>query len=323
MTMGSTPLPARSAAPSACAYIRLAVCWCRAPRPRRPRGDRRPHPSADPRCRAGRRTVGRRARRGRRHAPARGVPAPQGAARRRPRRGPSATPSAACTACAPSPCASSTRGSSRTAPSWPGASTPSSATSSAPPPPSPRRSDPSDRRPHHPLRRHPRAHAPTAASSASSVTSPTTCARCGTPSPAPERLADWWLPFEADITVDLREGGEMVFAGRSEDEPVTMTCTILRLEPPMLFEHTHPAPGSRMRWELEAAGTGCILRLSHVVPDVQRGGRQLLPRRAADLPRPARAEPGRTARARGTGTPSPRARRTTPSLGLAAPVAAP
>lgn len=29
----------------------------------------------------------------------------------------------------------------------------------------------------------------------------------------PERLADWWLPFEAEITVDLREGGEMVFAG--------------------------------------------------------------------------------------------------------------
>ena len=29
----------------------------------------------------------------------------------------------------------------------------------------------------------------------------------------PERLADWWLPFDADITVDLREGGEMVFAG--------------------------------------------------------------------------------------------------------------
>lgn len=84
-----------------------------------------------------------------------------------------------------------------------------------------------------------------------------------------ERLADWWLPFEANITVDLREGGEMVFAGRSEDEPVTMTCTILRLEPPLLFEHTHPAPGSRMRWELESAGTGCILRLSHVVPDVR------------------------------------------------------
>lgn len=84
----------------------------------------------------------------------------------------------------------------------------------------------------------------------------------------PERLADWWLPFEADITVDLREGGEMVFAGRSAEEPVTMTCTILRLEPPVLFEHTHPAPGSTMRWELEPHDTGCILRLSHTVPDV-------------------------------------------------------
>lgn len=85
----------------------------------------------------------------------------------------------------------------------------------------------------------------------------------------PERLADWWLPFEADITVDLREGGEMVFVGAHEGNPVTMTCTILRLDPPRLFEHTHPAPGSRMRWELEAVDTGCILRLSHVVPDVQ------------------------------------------------------
>ena len=54
----------------------------------------------------------------------------------------------------------------------------------------------------------------------------------------PARLADWWLPFDADITVDLREGGEMVFAGRGE-ESATVTCTILRIEPPMLLEHTH------------------------------------------------------------------------------------
>ena len=60
----------------------------------------------------------------------------------------------------------------------------------------------------------------------------------------PERLADWWLPFDADITVDLREGGEMVFAGTRDGEPVTMTCTILRVEPPVLFEHTHVDPGS-------------------------------------------------------------------------------
>ncbi len=86
---------------------------------------------------------------------------------------------------------------------------------------------------------------------------------------SPERLADWWLPFEADITVDLREGGEMVYAGMSDGEPITMTSTILRLDPPRLLEHTHPAPGSTMRWELEAADTGCILRLSHVVPDVR------------------------------------------------------
>jgi uncharacterized protein YndB with AHSA1/START domain len=86
---------------------------------------------------------------------------------------------------------------------------------------------------------------------------------------SPTRLADWWLPFEADITVDLREGGEMVFAGTANDQPITMTCTILHVDPPRLFEHTHPAPGSRMRWELEAADTGCILRLQHFVPDVQ------------------------------------------------------
>ena len=84
-----------------------------------------------------------------------------------------------------------------------------------------------------------------------------------------ERLADWWLPFDADITVDLREGGQMVFTGTDEGEPVTMTCTIVRLEPPVLLEHTHPAPGSTMLWQLEAADAGCILRLSHVVPDVQ------------------------------------------------------
>jgi uncharacterized protein YndB with AHSA1/START domain len=81
----------------------------------------------------------------------------------------------------------------------------------------------------------------------------------------PARLADWWLPFDADITVDFREGGEMVFAGRGQ-ESVTMTCTILRIEPPMLLEHTH-ADASYLRWELEPVDTGCVLRLSHFVTD--------------------------------------------------------
>ena len=83
----------------------------------------------------------------------------------------------------------------------------------------------------------------------------------------PARLADWWLPFDADITVDLREGGEMVFVATG-DEPMTITCTIVRVEPPMLLEHTHVDAGSLMRWELEAVDTGCVLRLSHFVTDV-------------------------------------------------------
>jgi uncharacterized protein YndB with AHSA1/START domain len=82
----------------------------------------------------------------------------------------------------------------------------------------------------------------------------------------PDRLAQWWLPFEADITVDLREGGEMVFAGRG-DEAVTMTFTIRRVEAPMLLEHTHADPGSFLRWELEPVDDGCVLRLQHFVPD--------------------------------------------------------
>jgi uncharacterized protein YndB with AHSA1/START domain len=82
----------------------------------------------------------------------------------------------------------------------------------------------------------------------------------------PARLADWWLPFDADITVDLREGGQMVFSGRG-DEPVNMTFTILRVEPPMLLEHTHADASSSMRWELESVDGGCVLRLSHFVTD--------------------------------------------------------
>jgi len=83
----------------------------------------------------------------------------------------------------------------------------------------------------------------------------------------PARIADWWLPFDADITLDLREGGELVITGRG-DEPVSMTFRVLRVEPPVLFEHTHADPGSHMRWELEEVDGGCVLRLSHFMPDV-------------------------------------------------------
>ncbi len=82
----------------------------------------------------------------------------------------------------------------------------------------------------------------------------------------PARLAEWWLPFEADITLDLREGGQMVMAAAG-GEPPPMTFTIRRVEPPMLLEHTHVDPGSYLRWELEPVDTGCVLRLSHFVTD--------------------------------------------------------
>lgn len=83
----------------------------------------------------------------------------------------------------------------------------------------------------------------------------------------PARLVDWWLPFDADITVDLREGGRMVFASRDEDG-VVIEFTIRRVEPPVLLEHTHVDAGSSVRWELEPATTGCVLRLSHLLTDV-------------------------------------------------------
>lgn len=83
----------------------------------------------------------------------------------------------------------------------------------------------------------------------------------------PERLGDWWLPFDADITVDLRVGGEIVMAGRGDGAP-TMQCTILRVEAPNLLEYTHGDPGSFMRWELEEIAEGCLLRVAHFVTDV-------------------------------------------------------
>jgi uncharacterized protein YndB with AHSA1/START domain len=62
-------------------------------------------------------------------------------------------------------------------------------------------------------------------------------------------------------------GGDIVMTMKGEDEPMTITCSILRVDPPVLLEHTHVDPGSLLRWELESAETGCVLRLSHFVTD--------------------------------------------------------
>ncbi|WP_394937650.1 SRPBCC family protein [Psychromicrobium sp. YIM B11713] len=83
----------------------------------------------------------------------------------------------------------------------------------------------------------------------------------------PDRLADWWPPMAADITVDLREGGKIVFAWPDADFP-SMEFTIVRLEVPTLLEHTHTGPGSWMRWELEATERGTRLLATYFVPDL-------------------------------------------------------
>lgn len=83
----------------------------------------------------------------------------------------------------------------------------------------------------------------------------------------PQRLADWWPPFAADITVDLREGGRIVFTWPDTDFP-TLQFTIVRLKAPTLLEHTHTSPGSWMRWELTATSDGTRLLATYFIPDL-------------------------------------------------------
>jgi uncharacterized protein YndB with AHSA1/START domain len=91
----------------------------------------------------------------------------------------------------------------------------------------------------------------------------------------PVRIADWWPPFAADITVDLRVGGSIVFDWPEHDIP-RFELEILRLQPPTLLEHRHTGPGSWMRWELESTVEGGTrLRATYFVPEpdqaIERG----------------------------------------------------
>lgn len=83
----------------------------------------------------------------------------------------------------------------------------------------------------------------------------------------PDRMGDWWPPMAAEITVDLHEGGSIVFDWPDIDFP-TMEFTIARLQPQTLLEHTHTSPGSWMRWELESIEGGTRLRATYAVPDL-------------------------------------------------------
>lgn len=83
----------------------------------------------------------------------------------------------------------------------------------------------------------------------------------------PTRIADWWPPFAAEITVDLRVGGTITFAWADTDFR-TLEFTIVRLQAPALLEHTHTSPGSWMRYELEPTADGTRLLATYFVPDL-------------------------------------------------------
>lgn len=83
----------------------------------------------------------------------------------------------------------------------------------------------------------------------------------------PDRLGQWWPPMAAEISVELREGGNIVFVWPDVDFP-TMSFTITSLHVPTLLEHTHSAPGSWVRWELDAVQEGTRLRVTYSVPDL-------------------------------------------------------
>jgi len=92
----------------------------------------------------------------------------------------------------------------------------------------------------------------------------------------PERLAEWLGSDE--IELDLVEGGrfdvrttgppELVEAIIREagEEALMQHNTILRVQRPLLFEHTFGDPDSIARWELQRDGDGCRLVLTHTEP---------------------------------------------------------
>ncbi len=84
----------------------------------------------------------------------------------------------------------------------------------------------------------------------------------------PEELAQWFLPFAAEIELDLAVGG--TYEMRMDDpESTVMTFTVLQVEPPRVFEFTSMDDGT-MRWELEPQGDGCKLVLTQTMSSFAR-----------------------------------------------------
>jgi uncharacterized protein YndB with AHSA1/START domain len=93
----------------------------------------------------------------------------------------------------------------------------------------------------------------------------------------PEQLNQWF--GEAEIELELVEGGTFnkrttgppeLVEGIIEvggEEALVSNDTVLRVEPPKLFEHTFGSVStSIVRWELEEDDGGCVLTLTHTEP---------------------------------------------------------
>jgi uncharacterized protein YndB with AHSA1/START domain len=92
----------------------------------------------------------------------------------------------------------------------------------------------------------------------------------------PERMTEWF--GEGDIDLDLVQGGkfevrttgppELVDAIIKEagEDALVQHNTVLRVEPPAVFEHTFGDPDSVVRWELTPDGDSTLLRLAHTEP---------------------------------------------------------
>jgi uncharacterized protein YndB with AHSA1/START domain len=92
----------------------------------------------------------------------------------------------------------------------------------------------------------------------------------------PDGLTKWFGASEVEL--DLTEGGrfevrtteppELVEAVIREagKEALVQHNTVLRVERPLVFEHTFGDPDSIVRWELQRDGDGCRLLLTHAEP---------------------------------------------------------
>src|SRR3954452_25302819 len=206
-------------------YICEDVLYADGRVPRNPRRHRGTDATADPRRRARRRVLGERPRRAGRHAPARRVAASQGVARRRARGGPPrcAAPDV------PAACGAA-HGARRVAGAVP-------RTLGRPPrrartAPAPHGQDHIDCEGSRMTATSPRYDGVVERTAEGGVIRferrldyPIREVWDAITNPA--RVADWWLPFDAGISLDLRGGGEMVFVPTTGDEPMTVTCTIL------------------------------------------------------------------------------------------------